>query len=230
MNKILEYLKFDFFHYKPNITYLKKPYFKTSYGILASYITLSVICLTVVFFSEKIFLRQNPNVLVTEVSHSTDKAPEISINPDELKIAFGIFESNKIINYDQSYFNATGHYYIVKPLDNYGNFSFHMIEFEMVLCPKNRIPLETFTGDLEDGELDPKFLCFGNMLTPSTNSSTNEKDFQEIKEKGYYLKGFFGSKESTQLYVGFSRCVNQTDVPGSIGGHLLFKILLSRKK
>ncbi len=91
-----------------------------------------------------------------------------------------------------------------------------MIEFEMVICPKNGLPHEAYSSELKEGESDNKFLCIGPTIRPREEAMSAE-DYEARRRKGYFLKGYTGLKEFTQFYVGFSRCVNQTDVPDSIG-------------
>ena len=114
---LIDILSIDFFSYKPNLTYAGKAQFKTRYGIISSYITIIFCIFAIFFFSEEIFLRKNPNLIITEVNYSTEDPAQIRINSDDLKLAFGMFESDRLIPYYKTYFNVTGQYYIIKLLD-----------------------------------------------------------------------------------------------------------------
>ena len=76
--------------------------------------------------------------------------------------------------------------------------------FNMGNCSNsmNSLYLEKFRVD------DRLVLCFDNKFVSSVSSSSFNET--EEKEKGFYLKGFFGADEYTQIIVSVQKCQNNS--------------------
>ncbi len=194
---MLKFLFIDIFSYHPILNYNKKESFKTCLGAVCTYIFIAILVLTTITFSNELINRKNPNLIIWEVNNSIKNSPTISLDPENFKIAFGIFEKDRMIPFDRTYFEINAKKQSIY-LTESGQFLPRVDNLSFTNCNKTNIPNEALISQ-EDDLLDQRFFCF----QPDKNKSL------------YDLKGFFGSTDLSQIIISFSRCVNRTEDPSA---------------
>ena len=190
----------DFFSLPPYLNFDKKALYSSFLGVFSTYIYLGVTILAFLNFGSELYLKESPIVTVRETIHSLTSPPIIETDPHEFPLALGIYENGSLIPYDKTYFNFVGRKLIIKPLQEKGRFQFIEQEFELDNCSKNYIP---------DFQSEKERLCIGNKFLKSfSNHAFNET---EEKNRGFYIKGFFGAEEYTQIIISISKCKNSTE-------------------
>ena len=93
--------------------------------------------------------------------------------------------------------------------DVFGKLDYLFYRFNIVPCPLDRVPIEQQRG-INHTMQKPYFLCMENKLVPI--KEYNYSAFNIKKAEEIYIEGIMGSKELTEVYITFERCVNGTDV------------------
>ena len=164
---------------------------------------------------------------MNEINLSTENPLIMNLNTLDFKISFGVYEEDRMIPLDKRLFNYTGKQVMIIPSNTSGNFKIIVREFALVRCKKGQVPQEQPIDKSTEDEWDPTYLCFDNKFL-STSGDYTENELKHFNQKGFFLDGFFGSKELVQLFIGVSRCINSTNMQPDEGKVIYWNIRMNK--
>ena len=215
--QIISVLSIDLFAYLPALTFSNSSRHKTWLGIALSYVTLAVMVLSFIFFGQELIIKENPNFIVAENKVKMDSDHELDFkNREKLQMGFGLFDTDKLIQYDKTYFKIFGEkksYFFRKEV-NY--FDVVTVRFEVETCPIEQAKFEFGPGLPEE---EYKFrsmltLCLTDKIV-QVNSTNPDRIPDAWKESHLNIKGLFGARNHSFVVVKFQKCKNSSTYNGN---------------